>query len=485
MTRFPTRVWATIRRYGLLSEGDRVLVAVSGGVDSVVLLHVLAALAPRAGVRLAGVVHVHHGLRGAAADADAALCERLATDLGLPFDLVPVDVAGESTRRKWSLERTGHALRHAALRLVARRRLATRIALGHTLDDQAETVVLRLLRGAGTRGLAGMWPSHGPVIRPLIGCRRVEVEQYAATRGLIWNEDASNADPAIPRNRVRHDVLPALIAVAGSSLPARLARQADAWRDDEQWLAACVAVELPSVLTPHADGGWLLDLRRLDASPPMLRRRVRMASLEQMLPRGAVTLSRVDALERLETLRDGGRGRLGQLTVTRVGARLRFETDGDGQVQPSTPLRPRRAAAVPGECALSVPGMAVVGDGGMRVEAMVVPRAEWDADRRSGRAAGATWAALDADRVGPAMVVRSRRAGDRMRPLGAPGSQKIQDLMVNRKVARLDRDSVPVITTARGQIAWVVGLAVSEALAIQPQTTGVLLLQVTRSGGKA
>ena len=475
MTRFPTRVWATIRRYGLLSDGDRVLVAVSGGVDSVALLHVLTELAPRAGARLAGVVHVHHGLRGEAADADAALCERLATDLGLAFDVVPVDVAGEATRRKWSLERTGHALRHAALRLVARRRLATRIALGHTLDDQAETVILRLLLGAGTRGLAGMWPSHGPLIRPLIGCRRVEVEQYAASRGLIWNEDASNADPSIPRNRVRRRVLPALIAVAGPTLPARLARQADAWRDAEQWLAACVAVELPSVLTPHADGGWLLDLRRLDAVPPMLRRRVRMASLEQMLPRGTVTLARVEALERLETLREGRQGRLGALTVTRVGARLRFETCRDAAV----------GGVSLGEQQLSVPGAITIADAALHVEAVVVPRAEWDADQRSARAAGETWAALDAERVGPAMVVRSRRAGDRVRPLGAPGSQKIQDLMVNRKVARLDRDRVPVITTVEGQIAWVVGLAIGEAFAVQPQTTGVLLLQVTRSGGKA
>jgi tRNA(Ile)-lysidine synthase len=474
MTRFPTRVWATISRHGLLSEGDRVLVAVSGGADSVALLHVLATLMPRARARLAGLVHVHHGLRGSAADADAAFCEQLATSLGIPFDLVKVDVASESARRKWSLERTGHALRHAAFRLVARRRLATRVAVGHTLDDQAETILLRFLRGAGTRGLAGMWPRQGLLIRPLLDVRRADVEHYAADRGLIWRDDESNADRGIPRNRVRHEVLPVLMAVAGKSLPERLARQADAWRDDEQWLAACAAVELPSVLMPHADGGWLIDLPRLDAVPPMLRRRVRLSALEQMLPRGKVSQTLVHGLERLESVRDDRQARLGALTVWRTGTQLRLQSEGTARPTPD----------VIDDRGLAVPGVVVVGEANLRIEASVFRREVWDADAPADRD-GIVWAALDADRAGTTLVVRGRRPGDRVRPTGAPGSQKIQDLMVNRKVPRLDRGRVPVITTERGQIAWVVGLAVGEEFAIQPHTTAVLLLQVTRSGGKA
>jgi tRNA(Ile)-lysidine synthase len=480
MTRLPTRVWATVRRHQLLAEGDRVLVAVSGGVDSVALLHVLATVAPRARARLVGLVHVHHGLRGAAADADAAFCQHLAAAAGLPFDLIHVDVAPEAARRKWSLERTGHALRHAAFRLVARRRLATSVAVGHTLDDQAETVLLRFMRGAGTRGLAGMWPKQGQIIRPLLDVRRSEVHRYAAERGLAWKEDASNQDRSIARNRVRHEVLPALMRVAGATLPERLARQADAWRDDERWLAACAAVELPSVLMPHADGGWLLDLPRLDLVAPMLRRRVRLAALQQMLPRGAVTLTLVDGLERLETLRIGSRARLGALTVGRTRTQLRLQA---APGQPSDGASPVAADSL-GERGLPVPGVVEVGEANVRIEASLLTREAWEADGRPGRH-GRRWAALDADRAGVGLVVRGRRPGDRMRPAGAPGSQKIQDLMVNRKVPRIDRGRVPVVTTEQGQIAWVVGLAVGEDFAVQPHTAAVVLLQVTRSGGKA
>ena len=451
------------------------LVALSGGADSMVLLHVLATLAARARVRIAGVVHVHHGLRPGDADADARFCEQVAAGLGVPFDLVHVDVATEAVRRKWSIERTGHALRHAAFRLVARRRLATRIALGHTLDDQAETVVLRLLRGAGTRGLAGMWPAQGLVIRPLLEVRRADVEHYAAERGLTWRDDASNRDLAIPRNVVRHTVLPALIRAAGAGLPERLARQADAWRDDERWLAACVAVELPSVLMPHADGGWLVDLPRLDAVPPMLRRRLRLALLEQMLPRGQVSLALVHGLERLETLPEGRRARLRDLSVVRSGPHLRITLGTAVGTDQPTRIAPR---------VLELPGSIEVDEADLRIEASVLRREVWQADARPDRD-GAMRVALDADRMGSALVVRGRQAGDRMRPRGAPGSQKVQDLMVNRKVPRHDRDRVPVITSADGQIAWVVGLAVGEEFAIQPHTAAVLLLQVTRSGGKA
>ncbi len=206
----------------------------------------------------------------------------------------------------------------------------------------------------------------------------------------------------------------------------------------------------------------------------MLRRRVRLAALEQMLPRGKVTQSLVDGLERLEAVRVGRLARLGQLQVWRIGAQLRLAS-----AEPEAGA-PRRLAPR----LLAVPGTVAVEEANLTIAASVVRRSEWEADGQPVDPDGLA-VALDAARTGMALVVRGRLPGDRMRPTGAPGSQKIQDLMVNRKIARLDRGRIPVITDEAGRIAWVVGLAVGEEFAVQPHTSDVLLLQATRSGGKA
>ena len=196
----------SIRRSGMLRGGEAVLVAVSGGADSVALLDVLGALAPELRLTL-HVVHVHHGLRPEA-DADAGFVGGLCARLGIPFHLERVAVRREPP---WEgLEAEARRARYGAFREVARRVGAQRVATAHTADDQAETVLMRLLEGAGPRGLAGIAPVRGIFIRPLLGARRADIEAHLRARGLAWVEDASNSDPRFLRNRIRHEVLPFL-----------------------------------------------------------------------------------------------------------------------------------------------------------------------------------------------------------------------------------------------------------------------------------
>jgi tRNA(Ile)-lysidine synthase len=476
MSRFLLRVMRTIERHTLLRTGDRVLVAYSGGPDSTALLFALIDLAPRLGVELAGLAHVHHGLRGADADADLAFCQTMAEGLGLPWQATLVDTRGEAASRRWSFERTAHLLRHAALRQTARELGANRIALGHTRDDQAETVVLRFLRGAGTRGMAGMWPRKGPVIRPLLDLSRAEVEQFLRERGLMFREDDSNADRRIPRNRVRHEVLPALEAIAGPGLRARLARQADGWRADEQWLAESVApwVERTLEQTPS---GWRVRLDVLQVTPEALRPRIRHEWL-RVLMAGGGSRTLLDQLERLERMRGGGRGRLGSWLVRHDGPVLEFTLAGEPDVHAGHPVGGQGAW---GPLELLVPGTVSLEGPIDRVTAEVGPRDMSENPARLGR----DRAMLEADAVPARLMVRSWRPGDRLRPIGAGGSQKVQDLFVNRKVPRHARSTVPIVTTPDGHIVWVAGFAVDEDFAVQTSTTRVVTLKATRPGGKA
>jgi tRNA(Ile)-lysidine synthase len=472
MTRFPLHVWRTIRRYQLIGPGDRVLAACSAGPDSTALLFVLLDLAPRAGFEVAGVAHVHHGLRGPEADADLAFCRALAEGLGLPFRGLLVDVPGEAARRKWSMERTAHALRHQALRQASKEMGASRIAVGHTRDDQAETIVLRLLRGAGTRGMSGMWPRRGLVIRPLLDESRAAVEQFLQLRGAAWRVDATNADRGIPRNRVRHEVLPVLAGVGGPGVVARLARQADGWRDDERWLRASAAPWVGRTLE-RTPSGWRIRLDALEEAPDALRRRIRHEWLRALVPDRA-SVGTMRHLLRLERMREGRAGTLGLWRVQRSGAQLLLDGTGESPEEPAT-------AGWTEPATLPVPGEVAAGPGWI----ISAERADRRRLAEDPARLGPDRAMLDADTVPAQLIVRGRRPGDRLRPIGVGGSQKVQDLLVNRKVPRAVRTTVPIVTTPDGRIAWVAGFAVDEEFAVKTSTVRVVTLKATRPGGKA
>jgi len=304
------RVGRAIRADALWGDADAVAVAVSGGADSVALLEILRELSVKARWGLAGVVHVHHGLRGAEADGDADYCRLLASRYGLPLDRVDVDVAAERARHKLSMENAARKLRYQAFAAAAGRLGATVVATGHTMDDQAETVLLRLFRGASRRGVAGIRARRGLYARPLLGCRRDELRTYLKDRNLPWREDASNLDTSIARNRVRHDILPRIdSAFAGAT--AALARFAAMAADDEAWMAEQAAAAAADLIRPVADG---VELVRGPVSdlPAALARRIVRRAIEAA--GGTPTLSEVERARHL-----AAHGRTGnRLTLHRV-----------------------------------------------------------------------------------------------------------------------------------------------------------------------
>lgn len=277
------RVLQWMQRERLVPAGGRVVAALSGGADSVALTLLLRELAEPGGFVLAGVAHLNHGLR-AAADGDEQFCRELAATLGLPIDVERVDVARTARQGRISLEDAGHRERYAFFRRAAARMRADRVATAHHRDDQAETSLMRLIRGAGPDGLAGIRPRAGCVMRPLLHVPRAELRAWLEGRGQPFREDETNRDPAFTRNRVRHELIPFLEARFSPSIASVLARTAEIVRADAEWMDAAVDEVAPAVLS-LGERTAAVDAAAVLRQPPALARRLARRALEHVAGR--------------------------------------------------------------------------------------------------------------------------------------------------------------------------------------------------------
>lgn len=288
--------------------GRRVLVAVSGGVDSVVLFHALQRLAGSLDLGLC-IGHVNHGLRGEQSDGDESAVRALAGKYDVPVHVARVDPKrlrqGRGSRERPTLQEAARRVRYDALRAIAEEHRAERLATAHTLDDQAETVLLRILRGSGPDGLGGI-PERSPdgfVVRPLLRIPREEILSYATAQGLSWREDPSNADPAFARARLRASWLPGLRDAFNPRLLRAIGDLAEAQRRDSEWIAELVESKAEGLLTEE-DGGLRIARSGWEALPEALARRVARLALRRT--GAARDISRVH-LERVVKLLRSGR----------------------------------------------------------------------------------------------------------------------------------------------------------------------------------
>jgi tRNA(Ile)-lysidine synthase len=475
------RALRTILEHALVARGERVAIALSGGADSVALVWVMRDLSAELGCELAGLIHVNHGLRGRDAELDEAFCRELAARLDLPIEVGSVDVSRRARERRQSIEAAARDLRYAFFNVGARRLRATAVMTAHTLDDQAETVLLRLLRGAGSRGAAGIRIRRGLIRRPFIECRRADVRRELAERGEGYREDASNQDLSIPRNRVRHVLMPVVDRIAQGGVRA-LARFALFSAEDETALeGAAVNAASTGVLLEEGPEA-VLDVAALVTLPPAVGRRVVRLAAARLAPDAALGARHLHDVLRLARA-DKVRGRLDLpgIAVERDGVRLvlaRRTGNGPGSRvrDPRSGIRssPFEGLRSTFEVPLPVPGAVRIPEAGVTIEASVgawpVGPAARDRDVVQMQAAS----------IAAPLVVRSRRAGDRMRPLGAPGRRKLQDLLVDRKVPRNERDRVPVVVDATGRIVWVAGLATAHECRVTAPEAGVVTLQMRR-----
>jgi tRNA(Ile)-lysidine synthase len=289
------QVRRSIRRHDLCPPGTGVLVGLSGGSDSVALALILNELAPNAGFSVHGVAHFNHQLRPTA-DRDEAFCRAFAERHGLRIVVDRVDVQAYAAEQGLSIEDAARRARYAFLHRAAADAGAARIAVGHTRDDQAETFLMKLIRGAGLNGLAGIYPRRGALIRPLLDIPRADLRAFLDARGEAWVEDESNEVLDNPRNRVRHRVMPELDAAYGGTTAGSIARAAGLVRDDGEWLNEVGERRFAELVVSELDG-VAFDATVLLAEPAPIRRRILLKGLRDQAESREIGLDHVEAAQ--------------------------------------------------------------------------------------------------------------------------------------------------------------------------------------------
>ena len=460
---FEQAVLGTIRQRGLLAPGERVVVAVSGGADSLALLYALHALSGPLRVAL-HVAHLNHRLRRAA-PAEARFVADVSARLGVPCTVEAVDVRVSQRQSGLSLEHAARSERYRFFLRTANAVNASKVTTAHTADDTVETVLLNLIRGSGTDGLAGIPPcrmlAEGvAVVRPLIDTWRTEVEAYCRAMDLAPREDTSNRSRAFLRNRVRLDLLPYLSRHFGEEVKANLRRLAELARPEVELLEDLTA-EATARSAKETEEGIALSVRALGELPLALQRRVARSLLRRLA--GDPTKIGYREVQRLLETLEGERAVFdlpGPVHVRREGDQILLTPPGVTETTPGWSV----SLPVPGEAPLP-DGSALIAEVGPRPPEFAVPRVP-----------RARVVFLDAEAVAPPLRARTRLPGDCFTPLGMTGRKSLQDLFTDAKVPAAARARTPVVLDARG-IVWVAGLALADRAKVTPETRRLLCLR--------
>ena len=443
----------TIDKRGLFKGGERTVLAVSGGPDSLAMLHVFVRVAPIYGLEL-HVAHLDHRLRPDS-DRDAAFVAREARKLGLPVTVRTAE--SNEPIPGLSPEEAARERRKSFLQEVAEGIGAARIATAHTMDDQAETVLMRLLFGTGPRGLGGIPPLRWWYVRPLIDARRAHVMAFCRALRLRPRMDPTNTDPAFRRNVIRHETIPFLTSTLNASLTEALARLADLLRDEDQYLHGLTTSKAPPEDAPG--GGSRLPLEAIRALPVPLQRR----AIRYLFATEGVEASATHTEAVRELVLSGHTGQRIDLPGP-LSARLEYGFLIVGRAPSS--------AGPPSSVELIVPGETDLPPWGVRSRSWlsVEDPVSWPDGKRN--------CVLDADRISFPLRVRRWRSGDRFKPLGMSRAKKVGDYFTDAKVPRPERTQVPLIVDRDDRILWVVGHRIDDAVKVRSSTKKFLWLEV-------
>lgn len=436
------QVLATVLKFSMFRQGDKVLVGVSGGADSVALFHILFRLREKFNLELF-ICHLNHMFRGEEARADAGWVASLARKFDIPSIIEDIDVPGYMIRHNLPAQVAARQVRYRFYRRVAAEKGCSRVALGHHADDQAETILINLLRGAGTSGLKGIPPvRENFFVRPLIEARRKQIEAYCLLQELSYRQDSSNLKPVYTRNRVRMELIPLLEKEYNPAVVASLNRLAGIMREENDFMEAAAENALERIVGRVGPGEVRLSLKSLtDISPALLRRILRMIFRRMAGESRAPDYEQIE--KALALLKGALPGKLewpsGILLIKRYG-QLEIIKGGAGENVPCY----RYPLNIPGETRIPETGICI------ESEIMDISVAPDPMTLHSGEAL------LDYAKLTGPVEVRRRRDGDLFWPLGFKGTIKLKKFFIDKKIPREKRDFIPLVTAGE-EIAWAAG----------------------------
>ncbi len=463
------RVINFIQQHNLFSVGDKLVMAVSGGADSVCLLHILMQRRAELDIEL-HIAHLNHQLRDADSDSDAKYVSDLANKLDIPVTIERIDVAAYRDQKGGSLEEAAREIRYSFLAKVAKKLGTTKVVTGHTRDDHIETVLMHLLRGAGTAGLCGLQSrsilqcgdksGQLELVRPLLDTTRQETSDYCQRYKLAPRSDSSNTSLSFLRNRVRLELLP-ILRDYNPSIDDALLRLAGIAGDDISFIEEQASLLWQELVTED-DEAIYLDMNKTVALPRAIQRQVFRRAVKQL--RGNLKDIEADHIEAMMDFLSKPAGKKlclpdGLTLSTEYGRLILASTQ--ASICPLPPLEGVSNINIPGQTELS----------GWRIKADIMQEMVGEDNGLA--------ASFDANKVGRKLIVRQRRPGDRFQPLGMSQTKKIQDFMVDSKIPGSWRDRVPLICSPI-QILWVVGWRIDDRVKVTENTKDILRIKFER-----
>jgi len=453
----------TIIKYNLLHQADHVLLAYSGGTDSSCLLAVLLELQPEFSLRLS-LAHFNHKLR-LSADEDQRFVQEIAARYSLPLFVGSAEVRSLAKKRKINLEETARHLRYDFLKKTSAKIGANKIATGHTMSDQAETLLMRIMRGSGLRGLAGIYPAlEGKIIRPLIELEREKIIFFLKKRNIPYRLDESNFDRRFFRNRIRLELIPFIKENFELQIVAHLARLASIWQEEEALLERIVEAKAQTALIVAKNGQLQLSAKHLGQLPLALQRRIVRYFIQKL--KGNL---RDISFKDIETVLDLKEGKECYLKKDIILRRERGIFS----------LKTKKLPKVKYQYSWSGQNKIEIKEIGLTFEAQELEAQKVTSFNFNDKLT----AYLDRSKLKFPLSIRSRKPGDSYQPLGSPGRKKLKEIMRAKHIPLSLREKLPVFLSGE-QIIWVYSLPISEVHKVRPQTTCIFLIKAINDNKK-